>query len=156
MRGRITAVPGSCHMETLVEFRSDQFPPYDSEQYEVNPGRYGKRLAKFLQQGLIEKGFEAEEPGAEDWGWIVNIRNDRFRLWIGCGNYEAYPDDGFLCFITPHTPTIRRFFRKIDISVQVRQLRDAIDDVLTAVPGIRGKRWWTYDEFMHPTTTAKE
>jgi hypothetical protein len=28
-------------MKTHVEFRSDAFPPYDDEEYEINPGRYG-------------------------------------------------------------------------------------------------------------------
>ena len=141
-------------METYVEFRSDQFPPYESEQYEVNPGRYGKRLADFLQQGLFKRGFEAEKPSAEDWGWIVNIRNDHYRLWIGCGNYDEYPEDGFLCFIDPHKPTIRRFLRKIDVSERVRQLRDAVDDILNADPSIRGKRWWTFDDFRNPSARA--
>ena len=139
-------------METQVEFRSDRFPPYESEQYEVNPGRYGKRLAEFIQRGLTEKGFSVGEPGAEDWGWVVPIRNEAFRLWVGCGNYDEYPDDGFLCFIEPHTKIIRKFFRKIDVTERVRELRDAIDELLTAAPGIRNKRWWTYDEFMQPIT----
>ncbi len=142
-------------METHVEFRSDKFPPYGSEQYEVNPGRYGKRLAEFLHSGLLRRGFEAEYPAAEDWGWIIVIRNDRFRLWIGCGNYDEYPDDGFLCFIEPHTPTIRRLFRKIDVSAQVRKLRDAIDGILAADSGIRDRRWWTYDEFMYPAIRSR-
>ena len=98
-------------MKTHVEFRSDRFPRLDEEQYEVNPGRYGKRLAEFLQRGLIAKGFEAGDPAAEDWGWIVPIRIDALRMYIGCGNYDAYPDDGFLCFIEPHTPTVWKWFR---------------------------------------------
>jgi hypothetical protein len=92
-------------METHVVFRSDRFPPYDGEVDQINPGRYGKRFADFLQRGLIEKGFQAGEPVAEDWGWIVAIRNNAFGLWIGCGNYDQYPDDGFLCFIEAYIST---------------------------------------------------
>ena len=135
-------------METHVEFRSDRFPPYDSEEYEVNPGRYGKRLAEFLQRGLSEKGFVADDLVAEDWGWIVPIKNEKFRLWIGCGNYDEYPDDGFLCFIEPHTATVRKFIRRIKVADRVRELRDAMDEILNAESGIRDKRWWTYDGFM--------
>ncbi|HEX2476844.1 MAG TPA: hypothetical protein VHK01_18970, partial [Lacipirellulaceae bacterium] len=113
-------------MQTHVEFRSDQFPPYDSEEYEVNPGRYGKRLAEFLQRGLSAKGFVVGDPIAEDWGWVIPIKNEAFRLWVGCGNYDEYPEDGFLCFIEPHTPTIRRFFRRINVADRVRELRDAM------------------------------
>jgi hypothetical protein len=137
-------------METHVQFRSDQFPPYDSEQYEVNPGRYGKRLAEFLRLGLTKRGFEVDEPVAEDWGWIVPIKNNAFRLWIGCGNYDEYPNDGFLCFIEPHTPFIRRFLRRINVTDRVRELRDALDELLDGEPRVRDKRWWTFDDFMFP------
>ena len=137
-------------METHVEFRSDRFPPYEGEEDDINPGRYGKRLAEFLQKGLNARGFATESPIARDWGWIVPIENREFALWIGCGNYDEYPDDGFLCFIEPHTPTIRRWFRRIDTSARVAELRNAIDALLSAEPGVRGKRWWTYDEFNRP------
>jgi hypothetical protein len=137
-------------MQTHVEFRSDLFPPYDGEEMEINPGRYGKRLAGFLQRGLSARGIAAGAPLAEDWGWIVPIANRAFRLWIGCGNYEEHPEDGFLCFIHPHKPRIWRWFRRIDTTARVAQLRDAVDVVLSAEPAIRAKRWWTHEEFNRP------
>src|SRR5258706_8359812 len=114
-------------MTTHVEFRSTEFPPYESEAQEINPGRCGKRLAEFFGRGLASHGFEPAEPVAEDWGWIVPIKNDGFRLWIGCGNLDEQPD-GFLCFIEPHEATIQKFLRKIDTSARVKQLRVAMDE----------------------------
>jgi hypothetical protein len=142
-------------METHVEFRSDRFPPYEGEEDDINPGRYGKRLAEFLQSGLNGRGFVAGSPIAEDWGWIVPIENREFAMSIGCGNYDEYPEDGFLCFIEPHAPTIRKWFRKIDTSARVSELRNAIDTVLAAEPGVRDKRWWTYDEFNRPSRPGR-
>jgi len=138
-------------MKTHVEFRSDRFPAYESEEQEINPGRYGKRVAEFLAAGLHSHGFETEELIAEDWGWIVPIKNDGFKLWIGCGNYEEYPD-GFLCFIEPHKPAIRRLFRKISTQSRVEALQRAMDAILSESAGIRDKRWWTHDEFNSPRT----
>jgi hypothetical protein len=135
-------------MLTQVEFRSDAFPPYENEEQEVNPGRYGKRLAEFLSRGLIEHGFEPLAPIGEDWGWLVRVKNDRFPLWIGCGNYDEYPD-GFLAFIEPHRPIIRRFLRRINTRESVEALQKAVDKILSNHPNIRDKRWWTYEEFMH-------
>lgn len=137
-------------MKTHVEFRSNEFPPYEGEEDEINPGRYGKRLAEFLVRELRAKGFEPLGPIAEDWGWVVPIMNQGFKLWIGCGNYDEYPD-GFLCFIEPHRPAIRRFpfLSKIDTSTKVGQLQAAIDQALSANPGIRETRWWTFEEFNH-------
>ena len=138
-------------MKTLVEFRSDEFPPYEGEEDEVNPGRYGKRVAEFLVQGLKERGFEPLEPVAEDWGWIVPIRNDSFKLWIGCGNLDEYPG-GFRCFIEPHQPAVRRFpfLWKVDTSATVAALQAAIDQTLTASTSVRDKRWSSYEEFNRP------
>jgi hypothetical protein len=146
-RGRSRQRP----MKTHVEFRSNAFPPYDGEEDEINPGRYGKRVAEFLVSGLKQKGFEPLDPVAEDWGWVVPIKNDGFSLWIGCGNYDEYPDDGFLCFIEPHQPRIRRWLLwTVDTSATIAALQEAIDQLLSANPAVREKKWWTYDEFNRP------
>ena len=76
----------------------------------------------------------------------TNIRNDDFKLWIGCGNYEEYPD-GFLCFIEPHEPVIRKLFKKIYTRARVEALQKAMDAVLAESVGIRDKKWWTHEEF---------
>jgi hypothetical protein len=138
-------------MKTQVEFRSDEFPAYESEAHEINAGRYGKRVAEFLSGGLRSHGFEPEDLIAEDWGWVVPIKNDDFKLWIGCGNYEEYTD-GFLCFIEPHEPLIRKLFRKIDTQARVEALHQAMDAVLSESAGIRDKKWWTHEEFNSPRT----
>jgi hypothetical protein len=136
-------------MQTYVEFRSDRFPARDGEEQQVNPGLWGKRLAEFLHDGLRAEGFETGTPFPEDWGWVVPVVNEQFRLWIGCGNYQGYTD-GFLCFIKPHKPLVRRFLRKIDTRERISALREAMDRVLSEDAGIREKRWWTHDEFNSP------
>ena len=79
-------------MQTLVEFRSDRFPAYEGEDRQINPGISGKRLAEFLRDNLRKGGFQTQEPIAEDWGWVIPVENEQFRIWIGCANYRAYPD----------------------------------------------------------------
>jgi len=131
-------------LPTYVEFRSDRFPAYEGEEELVNPGVWGKRLAEFLRDGLRAEGFEAEEPIAEDWGWVLPIVNNQFRLWVGCGHQYG---DVYLCFIVPHTPLVRRFLRRVDTRERVAELQGAMDKVLAEKDGIRGKRWWTHEEF---------
>lgn len=133
-------------MKTYVEFRSDSFPAYDGEEEEINPGLWGKRLADFLHDHLSVEGFETGEPFSNDSGWVVPVVNEQFSLWIGCGHYQEYPD-GFLCFIEPHTPFVRKFFKKIDAQERVSSLQKALDKVLDHHPGVREKRWWTHEEF---------
>ena len=140
-------------MLTHVEFRSDRFPPYEGEEEKVNPGLWGQRLAEFLRDRLRAEGFEAGEPFAEDWGWVVPIANWGFSLRIGCGHYQEYPD-GYLCFIEPHKPFVRRFLKRIDTRETIAALQQSMDVVLTEDSGIRAKRWWTYEEFMRPSGKA--
>jgi hypothetical protein len=139
-------------MKTLVEFRSDAFPAYEGEEETINPGVYGQRLAEFLVSGLKAKGFEALQPIAEDWGWIVPIRNEGFRMWIGCGTQGRRGD--FLCFIEPHRPVIRRYllFGKVDTTPKISALREAIHELLVGHPEVHDLRWWTHQEFTQPGT----
>ena len=130
-------------MRTHVEFRSSAFPPYEGEEEQINPGRYGRRLAEFLQKELSQQGIPTEEIYSEDWGWAVPIVNEAFTLWVGCGNYDEYPD-GFLCFIEPSKPSVRRgLFKKIDTTATVENLAAAIEKALLARPDVRELRWWS-------------
>jgi hypothetical protein len=131
---------------THVEFRSELFPAYPGEEDETNPGRHGKRLAEFLVAGLRKAGLTCKAPGPEDWGWRIDVQNDAFPLWIGVGVYDEYPD-GFLCFIEPHEPSIRRLFKKIDTRGPVEAVRLAMDAVLKEEPAIRDLRWSAHDAF---------
>jgi hypothetical protein len=132
-------------MRTHIEFQSSEFPAYPGEEGEINPGRYGKRLAEFLHSALSNLGFETRDIYSEDWGWVVPIHNDAFPLWIGCGNREEF-ENGFLCFIEPSKPFVRKFFRKIDTTETVERLATALDQVLSKSPGISKLRWWSENE----------
>ncbi len=132
-----------------VEFRSDRFSAYEGEELQVNPDLWGKRLAEFLCEKLALEGFRTEEPFAEDWGWRIDVVNDGFRLWIGCGRYQEY-SDGYLCFIEPHTATVRRLFQKIDTRERTGSLQGALERILSQADGIRAMRWWTHEEFTNP------
>lgn len=134
-------------MKTYVEFRSDRFPPCENEFGKMNSGKFGQRLAEFLRLELQKRGMYTGEPFAEDWGWIVPIRNENFKTWVGCANYEEY-SNGFLCFIEPRVPMVRRFFfRKIDTTAFIEAIRNAIEDSLKNNSGISDIKWWTHDEF---------
>lgn len=128
-------------MKSHVEFRSARFPAYEKEEDEINPGRWGKRLAEYLAEQLREAGFSVGEIFAEDWGWVIPIANEAFPLWVGCGNYEEHPD-GFLVFVEPSKPVIRRFFRKIPTEARVTRVTDALSAILSRDASIRDVRWW--------------
>lgn len=138
-------------MKTHVEFRSDLFPAYPGEEEEINPGIWGRRLAEHLSAGLKQHGIPTREPFAEDWGWVVPIENESFPLWLGCANYPEYPD-GFLCFVEPSKPFVRRLFRKIPTESRVLQVTKALASLLASNASIKDIRWWTEHDFNNPGT----
>ena len=127
-------------MKTQVEFRSDIFPPYDGEEEEINPGLWGKRLAEYLQENLPHHGINVTAIGAEDWGWMVELENDEFPLWIGCGHQNG-DNDEFLCFIEPSKPFVRKLFKKIPTTAKVGRVSEALKKVLESNPNIRKIKW---------------
>ncbi len=133
-------------MLTYVEFKSSAFPPYDGESEQINPGRFGKRLADYLSTELSRRGEPVGEVFTEDGGWVVPIENAGFDLWIGVGNYDEYPD-GFLCFIEPHREYVRRLLKKMPTRERIEALQRNIAAVLQAHAGIRDLKWSTHEEF---------
>jgi hypothetical protein len=132
-------------MRTHLEFRSTAFPACPGEEDDINPGRYSKLLAEFIAARLPVHGFEATRLGTEDWGWRIDLRNDAFPLWIGCGNYEEY-EDGFLCFIEPSRPFVRRWLKRIPTAETVERLAAALERILRTSGEARDLRWWTEAE----------
>src|SRR5437016_1018240 len=123
-------------MKTHVEFRSKKFPPYEGEEELINPGLWGKRFAEYLVQRLSERGIKTGEIIGEDWGWYIPIPNEGFTLAIGCG-HQYGDDDVFLCFTKPSTPIFKKWFKKIDATVQLTGLTEAVQQILSSDPEIK-------------------
>ncbi|MCB1944107.1 MAG: hypothetical protein KDI53_19000 [Candidatus Accumulibacter sp.] len=127
-------------MKTQVTFRSKNFPPYDGEENQINPGLWGKRLAEYLVDKLKPHGIETEEIIAEDWGWFIPIKNEGFPLAICCGHQNG-DDDEFLCFTEPAKPIIRKLFKKIDATHELTRVVTAMENILSSDPGITDLEW---------------
>jgi hypothetical protein len=132
-------------MRSHLNFRSTAFPAQPGEDEQINPGRWGRALADFLRTELNARGFAGGEPYAEDWGWAVPIENPDYALWVGCGNLDG-EENGFLCFIEPGKPTIRKLFRKIDVRKRVESVAVAMERALTGHSDVHDLRWWSEDE----------
>ena len=124
-------------MKTQFEFRSSEFPLYEGEQEQINPGLWGKRLAEYFVRKLSEKGIKTEEIIAEDWGWYIPVQNEGFRLAICCGHQDG-DDDEFVCFTDPSTPVVKKFFKKIDATAQLTRLTGG--DAADSLCGSRNQR----------------
>jgi hypothetical protein len=127
-------------LKTQVEFRSRKFPPYEGEEELINPGLWGKRLAEYLVQKLSDRGIKTHEIIAEDRGWYIPIQNEGFRLAVCCGHQNG-DDDEFLCFTDPHTPVVKKLFRKIDATAELTRLTEALQQILSSDPEITNVVW---------------
>jgi len=136
-------------MRTQVEFVSADFPPYPGEEHDLNPGRYGIRLAELLAQELPAHGFPVESVTVEQWGVRIGLQNPGYPLWVGCGNYETY-ENGFLCFIEPAKPYVRKWFRKLPNAPTVERLATAIESILQDSGKVSQLRWWLENELRSP------
>ena len=132
-------------MKTHVEFRTDIFPPYDGEENQINPGIWGKRLAEYLKAKLKENGINSEDICSEDWGYEIPIINGKYPFFLGCANYQEY-ENGFLVFINPSKPIIRKLFKKIDLTNEINSISEIIDKILSENNEIKNIRWWTEEE----------
>ena len=125
-------------MRSHVEFRSEALLNADAPNGEVR----GESVARFLAHELSQHGYEIMKVGPEDWGWQVSLKSAAFPLWIGCGHYEEY-HHGYLCFIEPSKPYVRRWLKRIATSEATEPLATAIEQVLCASSAVSNIRWWT-------------
>ena len=72
----------------MLSFDSAAFPVAEGEDAETNPGIFGKSLAEWLSSRLKERGVPANEPFAEDWGWCVELANQKHRMGLACASED--------------------------------------------------------------------
>lgn len=132
-------------MRTHIQFTSSSFPGLASEEEEINPGVFGKRLADYLASALPALGLVVECVDYEDWGWRIDLRNEAFPLWIGCSNYGDAPD-GFLCHINPSKPYVRRWLKKVRTVEAVERVATALEVILNTHDDVHALRWWDESE----------
>lgn len=123
-------------MRTHLEFVSPAFDPEPGEDEATNPGIFGKRLAEHLATAF---GDRAHGVVAEDWGWMVPLRNEAFPLWLGCASHDTPPD--WLVFVEPSQPVIRKLFRRIETTAVVEEVAGQLEAILIQA-GATELRWW--------------
>lgn len=77
------------NMDTCVDFKSDLFEPFLSEEAQVNPLCYGAELAWWLSYELAKRGVETSYPNCEDWGWFLEYTVGDNEYWLCCGNADG-------------------------------------------------------------------
>jgi hypothetical protein len=145
-------------MNTRVEFKSAAFPKYSNEDAELlNSNCWGKRLAEFVRDGLPKHGIPTEDILCEDWGWLVNVKNPDFPLWIACGVQDEFSDaeedtscgsppgnngiTQFCVFVTAEPSLVQRWFKRVDTQPAVQKVVDGLRRLIEASPDIQDATW---------------
>ena len=127
-------------MKAIVEFRSSAFPAYEEEEEEINPGRWGKRLAEFLKTKFQERGIQTGEIYFEDWGVGLPVLGQEFSTLVGCGNSEEQ-EEGYLCVVKLSPSLFQRLFGKGNVGNSLVEIKTELDQILRESPEISGIRW---------------
>jgi hypothetical protein len=72
----------------MLSFESTAFPVAEGEDDETNPGIFGKALAEWLWSCLKDRGVPVKTPFAEDWGWCVELTNQKQRTGLACASED--------------------------------------------------------------------
>jgi len=72
----------------MLNFESAAFPISEGEDAETNPGIFGKSLAEWLSRHLRDLGVSTGQPFAEDWGWCIELRDQKYRTGLACASED--------------------------------------------------------------------
>ena len=125
-------------MRTHLEFTAERFGGPDARPNSINEDILGAELAEFLSEAFQAKGMRGTVI-EEDWGWMVELKSDPFDLWLGCASYG---DNGWLAFIEPSKPEIRKWLKKIDTRAEVEAVAQDLEQILVNA-GATSLTWWS-------------
>lgn len=125
-------------MDICVDFKSDLFKPFLSEEAQVNPECYGAELAWWLSRELAAKGVETSYPNYEDWGWFVEYIVDDNEYWLCCGNVEG-ENNRWRVYLDCKAKSL---FGRNNAPVEMAApLLEALSTVLSESPEIQDIQW---------------
>lgn len=125
-------------MNTCVDFRSDLFKPFLSEEAQVNPQCYGAELAWWLSRELAKRGIETSYPNYEDWGWFVEYIVDDNEYWLCCGNVEGENNRWRVYLDRKAKSLFGRNKAPVEVAVP---LLEALSEVLSESSAIKDIQW---------------
>lgn len=139
-------------LKTAVEFQSSAFSS-DVEQNENEANKctaQTRQIAHFIFQQIQNKLTIESIIYPEDWGYEIAIHFSEKTLYL-CMSIQEDREHAFLFYIQPHTPIIKRWFRKdIDITDDLNLLIQVLTEILNQHPEIENIKWMTNEAFNHP------
>jgi hypothetical protein len=132
-------------------FKSTLFEIEAGEDDEINPGIFGRQLARWLKTKLQGQGYVVEDIINEDWGRCLMCQRTPFWLWVGVGNlYEgpfenppqpqstpAKQDVVWHCFVATELAFFMRLFgKRAEVDAARARLDATVRGILESEPAI--------------------
>jgi hypothetical protein len=112
-------------MQTEIIIETNLFPAYPNEELEINPGRFGKRLAEYLIKELEKDNIKVADLYATDYSYELKIEEYKFNIYIMTGNIDGERNK-FIISIEPKKKFIRKLFKRIPTAETVNIIYDSI------------------------------
>ncbi len=122
-------------METELYIKSELFPSYPGEENDINPGRFGKRLAEFTKSLLIEKKIDVADLYSTDYSYELRLDQFKFSVYISTGNIDGEKNE-FLISISPKEEFKRKLFKKISTKETINKIYSIIKQGIVDNPKI--------------------
>lgn len=76
-------------MAHVISFKTGKFDPSKEKANPINPVP-GLGVLEWIRAALKDTAYTATMPGAEDWGWYMDVRRDKASYKVGAsGSPEA-------------------------------------------------------------------
>lgn len=108
-----------------ITIKSNLFLAYPNEEADINPGRYGKRLAEYLKKLLEKNDTKVADLYPTDVGHELRIDNTLFRVFIFVGNIDG-EDSEFFISIEAKKRIFKGWFKRISINEAVQNTHQII------------------------------
>lgn len=95
-----------------IIIKSSLFPSYPNEEDDINPGRFGKKLAEFVKQNLEKDGIQVADIYPTDYAYELRLDQFKFSVFVIIGNIDGETDQ-FICAVEPNKEFVRKLFKKI-------------------------------------------
>lgn len=112
-------------MKAEIVIKSNLFPSYPNEEDDINPGRFGKKLAEFIKMLLEDSDIKATDLYPTDACYELRIVQSDFGIYITVGNIDG-EENIFLIYIESKISLFKRLFKKISTENMIRHIYSII------------------------------
>lgn len=137
----------------IAIFQSDAFSrkwPED-DQADLERDAWGRDCAEFLLAQLSTHDMRTRTPGPFEgeggWSFTVEMAHCLVKVFVMWAPIGDPPGDYWTVHVRSVQPILSKLFQKAKSAAESKQVRSAIEAVLTTHPATKNFRWLTPEEF---------